>query len=82
MLLVQFRMVHRERRAGGGGEKPAAGYGTLLAAGTLVLKWLDYQRLARMHSSDIVLFLVAAGFLGLEIWLGVRVFAAPGAGAL
>jgi ATP/maltotriose-dependent transcriptional regulator MalT len=41
------------------------------------LQWLDYQRLARTHAGDIALFLVAAAFLGLGIWLGVRVFAAP-----
>lgn len=52
-------------------------YGALLAAGTLVLQWLDYERLARMHSGDIYLFLVAAAFLVLGIVLGVRVFAAP-----
>ncbi|MFC5582401.1 response regulator transcription factor [Rhodanobacter terrae] len=53
------------------------GYGALLAAGTLALQWLDYQRLAWMHSGDIYLFLVAAAFLVLGIVLGVRVFAAP-----
>jgi DNA-binding CsgD family transcriptional regulator len=52
------------------------GYGALLATGTLALQWLDYQRLARMHSGDIYLFLVAAAFLVLGIILGVRVFAA------
>ena len=53
------------------------GYGALLAAGTVALQWLDYQRLARMHSGDIYLFLVAAAFLVLGVVLGVRVFAAP-----
>jgi DNA-binding CsgD family transcriptional regulator len=57
--------------------KRMVGYGALLAAGTLALQWLDYQRLARMHSGDIYLFLVAAAFLVLGIFLGVRVFAAP-----
>ena len=57
--------------------KRVVGYGTLLAAGTLALQWLDYQRLARMHSGDIYLFLVAAAFLVLGILLGVRVFADP-----
>jgi DNA-binding CsgD family transcriptional regulator len=50
-------------------------YGALLAAGTLALQWIDYQRLARMHSGDIYMFLVAAAFLVLGIVLGVRVFA-------
>lgn len=57
--------------------KRVVGYGALLAAGTLALQWLDYQRLARMHSGDVYLFLVAAAFLVLGIVLGVRVFAAP-----
>lgn len=57
--------------------KRVVGYGSLLGAGTLALQWLDYQRLARMHSGDIYLFLVAAAFLVLGIVLGVRVFAAP-----
>ncbi len=60
--------------------KRVVGYGALLAAGTLALQWLDYQRLARMHSGDVYLFLflflVAVGFLVLGIVLGVRVFAA------
>jgi DNA-binding CsgD family transcriptional regulator len=61
--------------------KRMVGYGALLAVGTLALQWLDYQRLARMHSGDIYLFLVAAAFLVLGIVLGVRVFAAPAAAA-
>jgi DNA-binding CsgD family transcriptional regulator len=55
--------------------KRVVGYGALLAAGTVALQWLDYQRLARMHPGDIYLFLVAAAFLVLGIVLGV--FAAP-----
>jgi DNA-binding CsgD family transcriptional regulator len=57
--------------------KQVAGYGALLAAGTLALQWLDYQRMARVHSGDIYLFLVAAAFLVLGIYLGMRVLAAP-----
>lgn len=59
--------------------KRLVAYGALLAMGTLALQWLDYQRLARMHTGDIYLFLVAAAFLVLGIVLGVRVFAAPAA---
>lgn len=51
-------------------------YGMLLAAGTLALQWLDYLRLARSHTGDIYLFLLALGFLVLGIYLGVRVFSA------
>ena len=53
--------------------KRAAIYGALLGAGTLVLQWLDYQRLARVHSGDIYIFLIAALFLGLGIFVGTRV---------
>ena len=57
--------------------KQAALYGVLLAAGTLGLQWLDYQRLARVHSGDVIMFIVAAAFLALGIVIGVRVFGAP-----
>nr|WP_315590656.1 response regulator transcription factor [Sphingomonas psychrotolerans] len=54
-------------------------YAALLAAGTVALQWLDYQRFARTHFADIGIFLVAAGFLVLGVVLGVRVFARPAA---
>lgn len=57
--------------------KRAAIYGALLATGALVLQWLDYQRLARIHSGDLYIFLIAALFLGLGIFLGTRVHASP-----
>jgi DNA-binding CsgD family transcriptional regulator len=53
--------------------KHAAFYGVLLAAGALALQWLDYQRLARAHSGDIYIFLIAAAFLALGVYIGVRV---------
>lgn len=56
--------------------KRAAYYGALLAAGTLALQWLDYQRLARAHAGDIYVFLIAAAFLALGIYLGARVVGA------
>jgi DNA-binding CsgD family transcriptional regulator len=49
----------------------------LLAAGTLALQWLDYQRLARAHSGDIYAFLMAIGFLVLGLVIGARVMGAP-----
>ncbi len=49
-------------------------YGAFLAAGTAALQWLDYQNLARSHSSEIYLFLIAALFLALGIFLGMRLF--------
>ena len=42
--------------------KQAAFYGVLLAVGTLVLQWLDYQRLARAYSGEIYAFLIAVAF--------------------
>jgi DNA-binding CsgD family transcriptional regulator len=59
--------------------KRVLGYGALLAAGTLALSWLDYQRLARTQSMEIYLFLVALGFLMLGVVVGVRAFARPAA---
>lgn len=50
-------------------------YGALLAIGTFALQWLDYQRLARVHSGDIYVFLIALAFLGLGITIGSRLFA-------
>ncbi len=49
-------------------------YGAFLAAGTAALQWLDYQSLARSHSSEIYTFLIAALFLALGIFLGMRLF--------
>ena len=56
-------------------------YAALLAAGTLLLQWLDYQRLVRSHASVVYEALLATGFLALGVWLGVRLLArrpAPG----
>ena len=54
--------------------KRAVLYGAALAAGTFALQWLDYQRLARTHVGDAYIGLVALGFLGLGVYLGVRLF--------
>lgn len=56
--------------------KRAAIYGVLLAAGTLGLQWLDYLRLARMHSGDMYIFLVAVAFLALGVYIGAWVVGA------
>jgi len=45
----------------------------LLAAGALALQWLDYQRLARAHTGEIYVFLIALGFLAVGIYVGARV---------
>lgn len=52
-------------------------YGACLAAGTLALEWLDYARLARLYAGDVDLFLIAAGFLALGIFVGARALRAP-----
>lgn len=55
--------------------KPVLGYGALLGLGTLALQWLDYQRLVRSHAALVWDGLLAAGFLGLGLWLGMRLLA-------
>jgi len=57
--------------------KRVAIYGAALAAGTLALQWLDYQRLAWTNSGDIYVFLIALGFLALGVFLGMRLLGAP-----
>lgn len=52
-------------------------YGAILAAGTLALQILDYQRLARLQPSEVLLAVVATAFLALGIYIGSRVVAAP-----
>lgn len=56
--------------------KRIVGHGALLAVGATALQWLDYQRLARLHTGDVYLFLVAAAFLALGVFVGARVFGA------
>ena len=51
-------------------------YGAFLAVGTLALQWLDYQRMAWMRSTDLYIFLIAAAFLGLGVFVGMRLFGA------
>lgn len=57
--------------------KQVLGYGTALALGTVLLQWLDYQRMARLQPIEVYLGLLALGFLVLGVVLGVRVFAPP-----
>ena len=57
--------------------KQIAFYGVFLAAGTLALQWLDYDRLARSRPVEIYIALIAAVFLAIGVFLGMRVFAAP-----
>jgi DNA-binding CsgD family transcriptional regulator len=57
--------------------KRVAVYGAALAAGALALQWLDYDRLAWSRPGEIYTALIAAAFLALGVFLGMRVFAAP-----
>ncbi len=54
--------------------KTVIAYGLALAAGAVALQWLEYQFWARTHAATVFLALVAAGFLGLGIWVGWRLF--------
>ena len=56
--------------------KQALVYGALLAAGTLALQWLDYQRLARARTGEIYILLIALAFLALGVFIGMRVIGA------
>ncbi|WGM37538.1 response regulator transcription factor [Caulobacter sp. NIBR1757] len=52
-------------------------YGSVLGAGALGLQWMDYNRLARAHSTDFYIVLTAFGFLALGIWVGARLISGP-----
>ena len=54
-------------------------YGTLLAAGTLALQWIDYRRMARPYSGALDLLLIASGFLALGIAIGMQLIGRPAA---
>ncbi len=56
--------------------RQAALYGALLALGTALLQWLDYRWLARAHSTELYLLLIAGAFLALGLFVGARVIAA------
>jgi len=56
-------------------------YGLLLAAGTFLLQWFDYRRMAQGHAGEIYLGAMALGFTGLGVWLGVKLFRRPAASA-
>jgi DNA-binding CsgD family transcriptional regulator len=57
--------------------KSIAAYGAALAVGALALQWLDYDRLTRSRPGEIYTAMIAATFLALGVFLGVRLFAAP-----
>ena len=52
-------------------------YGVLLAAGAFGLQWLKFQFVVRTHATETYLVLIALGFMGLGIWVGMRLFRRP-----
>lgn len=54
--------------------KTALIYGFALAAGAILLQWVEYQIWARTHAGSIYIALIAAAFLVLGIWIGRRLF--------
>jgi DNA-binding CsgD family transcriptional regulator len=57
--------------------KRAVLYGAALALGAVVLDWLDYQRMVRVHSGSVYVALIAFAFLALGVYVGARLFAVP-----
>jgi len=49
-------------------------YGLALAAGVVVLQWLEFSFIARTHPVEIYLALLAAGFMALGVWVGSKLF--------
>jgi len=59
------------------GLKYALVYGAPLAVIALALQWADYRYALRQIPGEIHIALVAAIFIGLGIWVGTRLTAAP-----
>jgi DNA-binding NarL/FixJ family response regulator len=49
-------------------------YGLALAVSALLLRALEYRLLARTHSFELYISLLAAGFMALGIWIGAKLF--------
>ena len=47
-------------------------YGAVLAVAVLALKLVEFQLLARTHPGELYIGLIAAGFMALGVWVGVR----------
>jgi DNA-binding CsgD family transcriptional regulator len=52
-------------------------YALALAAGAGLLQWLEYRYVTRAYSTEIYVALLAAGFVGLGIWVGRRLTPGP-----
>jgi DNA-binding CsgD family transcriptional regulator len=57
--------------------KRIAAYGGALATGALALQWLNYDQLAHSRPVEIYTALIAAAFLALGVFLGMRFLGAP-----
>jgi DNA-binding NarL/FixJ family response regulator len=62
---------------GSGLTKTILAYALAIAIGVFLLEWVQYQYLARRFGFEIFLALIALGFGGLGLWLGVRLTARP-----
>ena len=49
-------------------------YSAVLAAGIMLLQWIEYQHFARTHPGEIRTALLAALFLGVGVWVGAQLF--------
>ncbi len=47
-------------------------YGAALAVAALALKLIEFQLLVRTHPAQLWIGLVAAAFMGMGIWVGIR----------
>lgn len=47
-------------------------YGGLLGVAALGLQWIEFQLLVRAHPGELYIGLLAAGFLALGVWVGMR----------
>ena len=56
-------------------------YALALAAGAGLLQWLEYRYVTRAYSAEIYIALLAAGFVGLGIWVGRKLTPAARSGA-
>jgi DNA-binding CsgD family transcriptional regulator len=52
-------------------------YALALAATAALLQWVQFQFLVRTHAVELYVVLVALGFMGFGIWLGLRLARPP-----
>ena len=52
-------------------------YAGVLAIGALLLEWLQYNYYIKMYTTPIYIGLLVVGFMGLGVWLGLRLGNSP-----